>query len=664
MIRQTLRLVLLVGLMCVVSVSVWAQALYVESIGSVEVIFVAQPLSDACSLAWPVEGQDGAFDVDALTTGSLTLVADIEAKLGNAETTPAPPVIAVVGAEQIDDLRGLLDRLLGQREVWQFPKSIPEILVEGGIDRRLGKAGSDAIVRLVLSLPRSDDWKRASIEVLAELVPDLVRTEVPGLLSRVDGDRLVLEARVDPTLADSTLRRFRLALARIGSGSGLKIDQVESARLRVAIRRRAAIEDHPSSAKNIVALWFDGGAEAVRQNLFAVDGVTLEAVEKAAEEWLPQHPGVATLILPPRVFNPRFAPPPNSFQLGNDLSVSLLERPGAGMAGLCLRPVIVPDLDGDLSATVLARLASQIRGLVNAPGWIRVRSRPPLIELATSPDDFAGLCEVLQEALTTIAADSRPIFDTGGDARRRALRLMASRLGLDSGGELSPQRLLRPGNLAIGGVATDMETAAEALDKFGVGGVSDTGGARSEAIQTSQKSREAAGGDISVVVLALEFGVGLSESEGEVVGEALRVRSQVNFPKLTSEILKPLVPGRNLVLLVLSGKVGLDELDQQIEETWSNMIKPMTEGELEGIRRRVVADIARQRSGVLGRARTCAGIAAGEISWSMASEIEMGVLSVSLETANGAIAGLSSYDLLENAGAGVLPISLNPAVEE
>ena len=89
-----------------------AQALYVDHLDSgVELLVVAQPLADATTVVWPstVEG-DGTPVV--VTSGGLTLVANLEAALGEEKALASPPVIVAVGGVSVSDLRTLLDRLL------------------------------------------------------------------------------------------------------------------------------------------------------------------------------------------------------------------------------------------------------------------------------------------------------------------------------------------------------------------------------------------------------------------------------------------------------------------------------------------------------------------------------------------------------------------------
>ena len=287
-----------------------AQALYVDRLGSgVELLIVAQPLANATTVVWPslVEGDATPAGV---TSGDLTLVANLEAALGDDETGASPPVIVAVGGASVSDLRTLLDRILANRSVASVPPITQELLVEGRLERRLGGAGSDAEIRLEVSLPAARDPMRSATEVLWDLLPEILADDLVGVRSRVDGNLGLVEARTDSASADFSVSQLRLGLARIAENPALQDGPVEAAARRLRVRRQASLEEHPQSAELILDLYFEGGVDAVREFLFGVDGVTTRTVRNAASTWLPQHPGNVVVTLPPRSFNPRFASPP------------------------------------------------------------------------------------------------------------------------------------------------------------------------------------------------------------------------------------------------------------------------------------------------------------------------------------------------------------------
>jgi len=632
------------------------QALDVATLANgTELVHVTLPLAEATSVGWPVPAPGTQPRVASMAAGALTLVADLEEVLSGDQAWPAPAVVVAIGGGSSTELRGLLGRLLTTA-----PEPPPEVLavamVEGRIERHLGSAGSEAVLRLEVALPAPESWQRSPVEVLWEMLPEVVGDELPGVRSRVDGDRGALEARVDPDLAELKLGRLRLALARIGSQPSLEADRVEAVRRRLAVRRRALLESHPEAAELLVRLWLRGGAAAVREYLFGLEGVTTHEVSRAAREWLPQHPGLAVLRLPPRVFSPRFAPAPRRVQLDNDLAAAVLERPGSALAAVCLRPVLSPDVDGGVTATVLARLASELRSLAGAPGWVRVRTDPAMLELAVPIDGFAEMCETLQVALGRVAEDRRGVDLQGGDARRRALQMVAGHLGLAEQ-ELSPSDLLSPRNVALGVVAADGEAAEDALRKFLVGWSAVEEGAGRRPIASGQRTREAAPGDESVLIVVLPLGRGLGGVENRIITEGLRQRCSEYLAEVGVELLRPLVPGRRVLLLVLRAQGELEALEELVAEAWPRLVTAIPEAELAPIRRRVAARYATEASGALGRARCAAAVATGEVQWRSPTEMELQILSVAAEDVTLALEQWEAYGGLQTYGAGVLPIT-------
>jgi hypothetical protein len=449
---------------------------------------------------------------------------------------------------------------------------------------------------------------------------------------------------------------LRLALAQMGDSSRLDRDRVSAARLRLEVRRKALVSTHPQVAETALRRWQGGGLTAVQEFLFGVEGVTEESVRVAARSWLPKHPGRAVVVLPPRVFNPRFAQGPQVVQLDNDLVVAVLERPGAGLSVVSLRPVLLPDVDGQVTATVLARVAAELRGSHFPPGWVRVLEDPPVLELAALPDGLPEMVEVLQGALERVAEDDRPVGLDETDARRRALQLMAGVLGLAEDVQLSPAALLRPGNLAVGVVTPDAETAVESLDKFNLGGAVESVVPDGLSVQLVPRTREAAAGGDSTLVVALDLGLLASGVASRVVGEVVMSRVQALEIAADVEMLRPVVPGRNVGLLVVSSPGPLEELEDRLSKHWKGLTDAPGEDEVAEARHRVAADLAAAASGPLGRARMCAAVAVGNTLWRKPMDLELEILSLPVEKIDLVFEQLPQWDKLSTTGAGVLPV--------
>lgn len=640
---------------------VCAQALLVERLpGGTQLVLVNQPLADATTLVWPEIYVEKA-SVGGLISGRLTLAANVEAALIAAEdvgpAAPAPPVIVAVGGVSAVELSALLERVLGDRPPASVVRPPVMTLVEGGLDRRLGASGSDAMLRLELLLPPPGDRRRSSMEVLWDLVPQLLADVVPGLQSRVEGALGILEGRVDADFAEQTVGEIRLELARFASDPNLQGDDVAEARRRLQVRRYAVLEEHPEAAELVLASWLAGGEDAVRELVFGIQSVTLASVRDVAASWLPLHPGRAQLILPPRVFNPRFAAGPKIQRLGNDLTAAILERTGAPLTVVVLRPVMVPDLDGEVTATVLARLARELRSVQDRPGFVRVRTGPPLIEVAGPADGFGELMEQLTSAYQVVISDHTAVAGTGDEARRRALDLMAGLLGVTETDDLSPASLLRPGNLALGVVAADGEAAAEALSKFWL--VESAAGkvANVQSVAAIPRTRVAAPGETSVLVVALEMPFSGSEAVSMVIGELLASRARGLWPDSRVDVLEPYVPGRSLLLLELASNGTVDEIESMLVRKWSRLTAATDEIELAPVKGRVAAMASAEMSGVAGHARRSAAVAAGAARWHQPAEFELEILTVGPEIVNGALLSFAEFATLETTGAGALPIT-------
>ncbi len=651
-----LQCLVVVSVAVVMASPVAGQALYTDRLGNgTELLVVTQPLADATTVAWPSE-VDGEVSSTLITCGDLTLATTIETALSETEDGPAPPIVVAVGGASVPELRALIERLLSERRPQPLLAPTAESLGEGRLERRLGIAGSEAEIRLELDLPPPSDPTRSAVEVLWDLLPEVLANDLGGARSRVVGDRALFEARVDSAAADLTVRKLRLGLARFAENPAVQMERVEAASTRLRVRRLALLEEHPNAAKLVLDLWFSGGEAAVREFLFGVDGVTLSTVRNAAMSWLPQHPGNIVITLPPRAFNPRFASPPVMVQLENGLSAAVLGRAGTPLATLCLRPVVVPDLDDELAATILARLARELRELEQRPGWVRVNAQPPQILLAAPVDQFSELSEVLRAAMAEAEEDDRPVMSEGGSARRRALRLMAGVLGVAEGSNLSPATLLRTGNLSLGVLAEDVEAATEAVHKFWLDSGSPVVATSVRAVAPVPKTREAAAGGESVLVVAVELAAAVDETLVLVVAEMLASRGEALLEGGTIEVLRPFVPGHQVLLVVASAPATVDVVENDLREGWAGLTGPSTEDELAAVRRRVAAASAAEWSGATGRACRCAAVASGAAGWRTAADLEMSILSVTREVVDATIAGFADFEVLPNTGAGVLPI--------
>ncbi len=631
-----------------------AQALHTESLTNGTVLIVVEaPLSDATTVAWPADVGEMAL---VITSGEMTLIADLEAALALAPDGPAPPVVIAAGGVPLAELRGALERSFRGRAKAPVVPQVRELVDEARLERRLGPPGSEAEIRLQVNLPASSDPTRTSAEVLWDLLPEILSGDLAGLRSRTEGSRGLLEARVDADRVDLALSQLRIGLARISQDPRLQSDQVESAANRLLVQHRAFLEKHPEAALHLLELWHAGGIAAIREYLFAAEGVTLEGVREAARTWLPQHPGSVVVVLPPQALNPRFASPPNVLQLESGLAAAILERPGAPLGVVCLRPVVIPDLDDEMAATILTRIARELREGAERPGWIEVDSTPPRLEIASPTANFAELVEALRAATEKVAEDQRSIPFTAGDARRRALRMTSGVLGVAEGSELTAITLLRQENLALGVVAEDGEAAAEAVRKFWGPGNRAGRVTSQQTLPPVPRTREAVAGNQSSVVVTLDIPVALGEAQPMVLADLLLARGSGLFAGADVEVLTPYVPGRSVLLLLVTALAPLEELEDSMEEGWGALTAPVDEDELVPARRRVAAAASARWSGATGRARRCAAVAAGAARWQQASAMEMNILSVSAEAVNQAVSGLGRWDELQTTAAGVLPI--------
>ncbi len=639
-----------------------AQALSAARVGEgVQLYVVTMPLADAATACWPAASLEDRSMLECRTGGALTSVADLEAALRAGSPadgdgpTPAPSVVAIVGGGALAELTSAVTRAVEGRPVAALPPEVRVAVREGLVERRLGRPGSDAVVRLTIELPPEAHPTRTSLEVLWELLPGLLRAESPNLVARVEDRFGMLEVRHDSELWEGELRRLRLGLARLASSPGLEAAGVEAAAGRLAVRRHAELERHPEGARRIAELHLSGGAAAVREHLFGTSGVTLAAVQQAAASWLPQHPGVVEVTLPPRVLNPRFASPPEVVRLGNDLTAAVLERPSTPLAVLVARPVVVPDVDGTLSATVLARVAVELRRQSDPPGWIRVHSDPPQLELAAGAEELGRLAEALRQALAQVAGDDREVSGDDDDARGRALTLASHLLGLSELVSPTPAELLKPSNLALGVVAPDGETAVETLAKLLV----ERGAGRrtaASAIRVDNRTREAVAGTTSTLVVLAPIPPSLSEGAALVLESVLVERARSALAGVACEVLRPHVPGRPTLILAVTAEGPLEALERRLAKVWPQLIRPVKEADIGGVRRLVAQSWSAATSGASGQARRAAAVAAGAVRWRTPADLELEILTLQAEPLSAELAALGPYERLASCGAGVLPV--------
>lgn len=616
-------------------------------------VVVTMPMADATTLAW----RSPAGGAAAMTSGALTLASDLEHAFSEQPLEPAPAVVVAVGQASPDELRSALARLLAGVPVATPPSTVERPPADGAVDRRLGPPGSTAALRLELALPSPDDWQRASAEVLWQLVPQAIGI---GAGAHIVGERAVLDGHTDAEFVDSEIRRWRLALARFAEDPALEADAVEAARRRVAVRRQAQLAEHPEGAEVVLDSFVRGGAEGVRQLLFGIDAVTPASVREVARGWLAGHSGAVVVTVPPQVLNPRFATPPQRLQLDNDLAAAVLERPATPLAALVLRPVLTADVDGTVAATVLTRIAAEMRAQPdNAAGWIRAERQPARLELAATGDEFAELIEGLQAALDVVAMDRTSLAaEAGGDARRAALALVAQLLGLGASGPMSPADLLRPDNLALGIVAGDGETVVEALRKFRFGGAASPLAAGATVAPSAQRTRIATAGKRSwlAVVLPVAGSEGDLGIRADVLAALLAARAPAVVADLEVEALRPFVPGREVIVLLVAADGPIDVLEGAVRAAWQSWLVTPSEDELTTVRRRVAAAAAAAGSGAVGRARLLAAVAAGAATWRTAAERELAILTVGRSEMVQDLDRMRDFEQLVTAGAGVLPI--------
>lgn len=636
-----------------------AQALYTRRLANgSRLVLVTGPEATVTCAAWPVRGEGGAVRVASLIRSDLTLIADLEAAL--AGDGPAPPVVVAVGDASASDLTGLLERVLAGRTPARIPPGPPPVAEEGGTERRLAPPGSPALLRLSIPLPPEADPLHDSAEVLGEMIPGLVGRRFRGLRVRRRGGVLTLELDIDAQSAGQTVDRLRLALARLAGAPRLDADAVAAVRARLKVQRLARLDVQPDGAEHLVRVWLRGGLAGVRRELFGLAGVTAKTVRRAAAAWLGRHPGAAVLLLPPSALNPRFARPPFEERLDNDLTAVILERPAAALSALCLRPIAIPGLDRESAALVLARLAARIRTSGEAPGWIRVTRDPPALELAAAPDGFPELCEALGSALGALLGGAETVRPAEGGPVQRALGLMAALLGQGGRPAARPADLLRPDNLALGAVAPDRGTAAEALAKFlaGLGGPASS--LNVQDLTAVPRTRVPLPGDRSAMAVALPLPADAGEIASGLAAALLEKRALALLPKTTVSVESPFVPGHPVLVLVAVARAPLNTLEQRLQKAWKKLAAPPAEADLGPVRRTLMARLAAEANGALGAARVCARIAVTGAPWRSGGDVERAVMASGAEDLAPLFAAWADFGALQTTGAGPFPVEELP----
>jgi hypothetical protein len=650
--RSGVRVALVVAVLGLWATLAHGQALAVVRLAEgADLIVVTQPLAEATAACWPVT-RSGEGDVVCASGGRVGFTTSLERTLGVAES--APPVVVSVGAGSVEEMERLVQRLTRTKAAADVPHPARPQVHDGALVRRLGRPGSDASVALAVALPPASQLQRSASEVLWLLLPELLSGEFDAFQVRLDAEVARLDFRADPDLADLEVRRLRLALAQLGSHRDLEERRVREVAERLRIRRLAALETTETAATALVRRWQLDSEAGVRQDLFGAEAVTVSDVRRAAAEWLGRHPGEVEITLPPRVFNPRFAPGPMTENLDNNLSVAVLERPGADLSALVVRPVLVHDLTGDAATQILARLAARIRSLPEPPPVVVVAQDPPRLELAGTSEGFAGLAESLQLGLETLQEDDAAV-QTPDSARSRALGLMAARLGLASVDHTTAAELLRPDNLAIGALAEDAEAAIEALRKFGVGGPPRRDTEVVDPIPADRmKTRRVSPGSAAAMVVEVELPS--DPVHGAAMAELVRGRLASALTEGRVEVLRPLVPGRRLALVVIERESDLPSLEEALASAWKSVSAPPDEEEIGEVGRRLAAAIAADAGGAVGRARLCAGVAAGDRSWRPPAESEMALLLLDAEGLEVPLSMIPAWEGTFSTGAGRLPL--------
>jgi len=644
--------VLLLVLLC--SAFSFPQALSVRKLpNGTELILITRPLAELDAACRP--GAAPADTAHCVAAPELLFASVLETDL--QEDPPPACVLILAGVGQ----RGILDRLedlLSGKEQLAPQRSLPQPPdAEGGIERRLTAPGSPSKIRLEIPLPEAADPRRPAMETLWAMLPHLLKKEFPGIRAGHRGSTAFLELEVDGETAETRLSALRLALARLAADPSLKADDILATAHRLQVARMAGLEEPEKAGKEILGLWREGGVDAVRQYLFGLKSVDPPLIVESIRSWLTLHPGRALISLPPRIFQPRFAPGPKVETLENNLSAAVLERPQVSLSALVLRPILLSGLGGDAEALVLTRIGAAIRaGGLPLPS-LAVRDNPPRLELVADADGFALLCEALQRALAEVAEDEHPVAGSL-EPRDRALSLLGQLLGLNTGREPSAADILAPGNLALGGLAPDAETAMEALRKFGVGGEKRQDQLLSSRLDTAPRHRQAAAGSRSAVAVGVEY-----SAPWPLPGflrVLLRARAEETWPEAKVRLLQPLVPGKQELVLLIEAEAPGRSLEDSVRENFSALFLPVDEEQMSALRRRVVLEETQKASGIIGRARSCAAVAAGETGWRAPDRQQMQIMSLEVTDLNDLLGELEAGAKTEWATVGPMELEKSP----
>ena len=164
-------------------------------------------------------------------------------------------------------------------------------------------------------------------------------------------------------------------------------------------------------------------------------------------------------------------------------------------------------------------------------------------------------------------------------------------------------------------------------------------------------------GTHSAVAVAVPLGAGFPIPA--TVAELISGRLIQVIEGADAEVLVPLIPGRAVMVLVVTREGELAALEDDFQNAWKRLFSPATEGELEALRRVVAARVVTVAGGVLGRARVCAAIAAGADSWRTPSDREMAALTVDLVGVNFDLERLAETTEAQWTAAGPVAVQLD-----
>ncbi len=152
----------------------------------------------------------------------------------------------------------------------------------------------------------------------------------------------------------------------------------------------------------------------------------------------------------------------------------------------------------------------------------------------------------------------------------------------------------------------------------------------------------------------------LSDGDQRVLGELLRERGALLLPDQRVEVLQPTVPGRQVLVVVVTGAGQLDDLSKTVRSVWRRWLAPVAEANLAPVRRRAATSAAVAASGSVGQAREMAAVAAGVTTWRPAADRQMAILGTDPAELSRALAAVPDWQDLESTGAGPLPAPTLP----